>query len=142
MYLKEYFEKYDELMNLVYSEETDRIIEDEMEAQLRMDLLEEEMWYKHEDYMLWNNKPLEDKLADSMPYKLAVSITVFAVERDLQDDDINSILDAWSSYIALSLKLGYPLDMICDTVLYNAVTNHGDYGELADKAESVFCQDM
>lgn len=142
MYLKEYFEKYDELMNLVYSEETDRIAEDEMEAQLRADLHEEYMWYTHEDYMLWNNKPLEDKLADSMPYKLAVSITVFAVERDLQDDSIDSILNAWESYIALSLKLGYPLDMICDTVLYNAVTNHDDYGKLADKAKSVFCQDM
>ena len=56
MYLKEYFEKYDELMNLVYSEETDIIAYAEMENQLKADLIEEYMWYKHEDYMLWKRE--------------------------------------------------------------------------------------
>ena len=87
-------------------------------------------------------KSIDELLSNFMPYKVAVSVAVFAIERDLQDDDIQDIINSWESYIAPSLNLGYSLDMICDTVLYNAVYNHEDYGKLADRAESVFCKSI
>lgn len=47
------FESYDKCMEEVCSLEADVLAEEEYEQQLREDCLEEYMWYKYEDYMLW-----------------------------------------------------------------------------------------
>lgn len=51
--MEEYVRLYDECMYNMYSEEADLIEEANQEADLRAAILEEYMWYKHEDYMLW-----------------------------------------------------------------------------------------
>lgn len=51
--MEEYIKLYDECMNAYYSEEADLIEASIQDANLRTEMWQEYMWYKHEDYMLW-----------------------------------------------------------------------------------------
>lgn len=54
MRIEDYLQALDACMEDSYSKEADIIAEEKYEDDLREELLNEFMWYKHEDYMLWN----------------------------------------------------------------------------------------
>lgn len=59
--MEEYVRLYDECMYNMHSEEADSLAREQAELELIQDMYEEYMWYKYEDYMLFNkllNKPL------------------------------------------------------------------------------------
>ena len=139
--MEKYFEFYDAFMEVLHSYEADEQYYEEMEEELNQSLYEEYMWYKYEDYMLWEHQSLENKLmGEGYSKKEAIAINVFAYRNSIEHNSIASIIEEWKNAIELSIKLGYSLDMICDTVLYDAVDNEEYYGVLADKAKEVFCK--